>query len=472
MIRFSWHVGASVSGRLAFAAAPGVLCFIALCDSARAQAVSRADRAERLQQLVAAEQAALDSGDAPQILTAGKQLGALALRMLGGLYTTQGRCGMASDMYQQSMTADDLPDSSQARVQTSLLLLASDLCANRPEDANHTAEQIISTAGDTAEAHLLISNARHGGGDLAGTIAELHQAVTLAPQFGPAHLALGDAFWELNEYQYNLDTLREFTAAQSLSPKDFFTDLYLGFILSQYERYGEASTYLGYAAAVDTASPDPWLQLGLNSYAQNRPTEARTSLEKAVALTGTDEGRNGFQIRRAYAVLSRIAASEGREAEAEKFALQEAAVHGKMRLEDVSTPLSESTEIVPNHASRGGRPIHSDGLPSTSSPEQAEVEQHLKIIVAKSLNDGGTVLAREHDYAAALPLFRIAAGADPALRPVMRNLGLAAFHTGAFEEAATALARALEQVPNDNLVRNDLDQSRAMLAQHPGSPKP
>jgi len=48
----------------------------------------------------------------------------------------------------------------------------------------------------------------------------------------------------------------------------------------------------------------------------------------------------------------------------------------------------------------------------------------------------------------------------------MRNLGLAAFHAGAYGEATAALTVALQQNPEDTLVRNDLEQSRALAKPH------
>src|SRR5579859_1749840 len=223
---------------------------------------------ELLQQLVAAEKNAVDAGDTGQILTSGKQLGALALTLLGRLYAGQGRCAQASGVYQDALRVDESPEHMQERVQTGLLLVASELCAHRPEGANQAAAQLASLAGDSASIRLLIGNAFHSADDLPGTIAQLTRAIELEPQFGPAHLALGNAYWELNEYQYNPETLREFTAAQRLSPEDFFANQSLGFILSQYERYAEAAVYLEKAAAESPASPDAWLQLGMNAYAQ------------------------------------------------------------------------------------------------------------------------------------------------------------------------------------------------------------
>jgi tetratricopeptide (TPR) repeat protein len=446
----------------------GLLCEAALlgvCVVAAAQSAGDSNSGELLQQLVIAEKNAVDAGDTGQILTSGKQLGALALTLLGRLYAGQGRCAQASDVYKDALAVDESAEHVQERMQTGLLLLASELCGHRPEGANQVAAQLVSLSGDSASSRLLIGNVFHSADDLQGTIAQLTRAIELEPQFGPAHLALGNAYWELNEYQYNPDTLREFTAAQRLSPDDLFANQSLGFILSQYERYAEAAVYLEKAVAEAPSSPDAWLQLGMNAYAQNRPAEALTSLQKAVALTGTEEARNGYQIRRAYAVISRLEGTEGHAAEAAQFAQREEAVRTEMLRAHISLPLSESTGLVTAQAAAGRKTV---GETSTAvlDAQQQQVEEHLKEIVASSLNDAGTALARGRQYEAALPLFRVAARANPKLQPVMRNLGLAAFHAGAYGEAAAALAVALEQNPDDTLVRDDLEQSRALAKPH------
>jgi tetratricopeptide (TPR) repeat protein len=453
---------------LFWAAVPGAL-LPGVCAVAAAQSAGDSNRdansGELLQQLVAAEKNAVDRGDTSQILASGKQLGALALTLLGRLYAGQGGCAQASDVYKDALQADDSPEHVQARMQTGLLLLASELCAHRAEGANQAAGQLLSISGDSASTRLLIGNVFHSADDLPGTIVQLTRAIELEPQFGPAHLALGNAYWELNEYQYNPDTLREFTAAQRLSPDDLFANQSLGFILSQYERYAEAAVYLEKAVAEAPSSPDAWLQLGMNAYAQNRLEESLTSLEKAVALTGAEEARNGYQVRRAYAVISRLKARGGDAAGAAQFAQREQAVRAEMLRAHISVPLSESTGLVTAQATAGAK---TTGETTNAAPdaEERQLEEHLKEIVASSLNDAGTALAREHQYEAALPLFRVAARANPNLQPVMRNLGLAAFHAGAYGEAVDALTKALQQHPDDVLVRNDLEQSRALAKPH------
>ncbi len=148
---------------------------------------------------------------------------------------------------------------------------------------------------------------------------------------------------------------------------------------------------------------------------------------------------------------------------------------------EASKPLSQSIGLVVNNPPQGLDPTtpiqrfkhdHAYRQRSRASPAQREIEQQLLSVVANSLNDAGTALARTHDYAGALPLFREAALAGPSLPPVQRNLGLAAFHTGAYDEAISAFTEALRQNPADQLSASYLDQSRTLRTSAPSTPRP
>ncbi len=59
--------------------------------------------------------------------------------------------------------------------------------------------------------------------------------------------------------------------------------------------------------------------MGLNAYSQGDMKRAEEMLRKAVILTGDDEERSNYQIRRAYVELGRILATSGRKEEAEVY---------------------------------------------------------------------------------------------------------------------------------------------------------
>ena len=59
--------------------------------------------------------------------------------------------------------------------------------------------------------------------------------------------------------------------------------------------------------------------MGLNAYARSDMMHAEEYLRKAVVLTGQDEARSNYQIRRAYVDLGRILVNSGRTEESETF---------------------------------------------------------------------------------------------------------------------------------------------------------
>ena len=382
--------------------------------NAQAEAQVAQSAAEELARRSVAEQSARNSGDAGQILASARQFAALALRLLGDLDLAESHSQSSITHYQQSLTFDDAPETrvklafadlaaakpdsalaeyatltaaqpedaraaklaAQAYLQkddfgyaadaltrawkldsaidTGVLLITADLRAGRYEHADGVAGQILTQTGDGARPHLILAQAFHAAGDLARTIVEFSRVISLEPDSASGHLALGEAFWELNEYQYNADSLHEFMEAQRLSPADFFSNLDLGSILSQYQRYADAMPYLMRAAESDPSSPGPWLDLGMNAYAQNLTAEARPALEKAIALTGSAESRNNFQIRRTYAALSRINAEAGRNTDAQHFAAREQQLHAAMLVHSGSSILSESTSVTANFSGTAG----------------------------------------------------------------------------------------------------------------------
>ena len=86
-------------------------------------------------------------------------------------------------------------------------------------------------------------------------------------------------------------------------PHDYLANYMLGFLASEERRYPEADHYLSIAAQINPEAPEPPLYMGLNAYAQDNAKRAEAMLRKAVILTGKDEARSNYQIRRAYVDL-------------------------------------------------------------------------------------------------------------------------------------------------------------------------
>ena len=93
----------------------------------------------------------------------------------------------------------------------------------------------------------------------------------------------------------------------------------LGFLASGDRDYALSERYLKAAVEINADWPEPWLYLGLNAYAQSDMRRAEECLRKAIVLTGNDESRSNYQIRRAYVDLGRILANSGRSEESELY---------------------------------------------------------------------------------------------------------------------------------------------------------
>ena len=424
---------------------------------------SSPDPAQRLTSLLAAQQAAVNAGDPGPIVSTSTPLAALALRLVAQIDFNSNQLASTVDLLTQSLRLDSQPD-------TSLLLLTADLRSHRPAEARAVADSMIQTITDSGNLRFLLAQRFQAEDDLDDAIRQLQKAIALDPGRSATHLALGLAFWQLNEYQYNEESLAEFTAARHLDPASYLANFNLGAVLSQYHRFAEAASSLALAATADPASPDPSLQLGMNLYIEGNTAEARPALERAVALTGADVARNNFQIRRALAILSRIDALEGRLTEARRLDRQADIIRQQMLAGGIAPALSESTGLIVGGPARSAAAPSPPANPTPPQTSSASLRPQLLTIAASSLNDAGTALARTRDYSAALPLFREASTLDPALPPVLRNLGLAAVHVGALDEAIPALTRAIALDPSDSIARRYLDQARAARAAPPSTP--
>ena len=429
-----------------------------VCASAQENPAQLPPVAAQLQGAVTEQQAALAAGDAGSIVPKSRHVAALALAFSGALYRAQDRQDDAAEAYARSLQTEDSPEVRQG-------LIAAYLAAKKPVEASRAEGDALQAEGDRIQTRFLLASACHAADDIGCTITQLQQAVRLAPDSAIAHLALGEAFWEQNEYQYNAPSLQEFTAAQRLDPRAYQTNYDLGAMLSEFQRYAEAEVSLRAASQANPASPDPWLQLGMNAFAQGRYTDAEPLLQRTVDLTGTDLAHNQYQVRRAFVALSRIASPTNPQLAAE-YAARDAAIHTTMAQNAIAPALSQSTGLVTNSTAQGRADPHKPAGTTTAANDQTQ--QQLTELAAQSLNDAGTALAQTRDYAGALPLFRLAAQVDAQLPPILRNLGLAAFHTGNMNEASRALRSWLQANPTDALAQGYLQQIDAATA----SPRP
>jgi tetratricopeptide (TPR) repeat protein len=213
----------------------------------------------------------------------------------------------------------------------------------------------------------------------------------------------------------------------------------------------------------------------LDAYAQGDNKTAEPLLRKAVELTGSDESRSNYQIRRAYVDLGRILAKSGREQEADVFVgkarelenkvmkqtqqqattqlLEEGGnssnMAGTVPLEKQENRASSLANASADAAARVDAEVIANSSLTPSQRETAKAEEDtLRPILGQSYSDLATSEAIQHDYAAALTHYEAAEQWDPDISDLEKNLGQAAFRAENYPEAVHGLSQAVKQNPN------------------------
>jgi tetratricopeptide (TPR) repeat protein len=398
-----------------------------------------------LKPLILAEQYAVSSGEPDAILEYSRDLAVASLRLLTAVDPQDQESGKALQVLPSSdRLVSDLP--------TELLLLRSELTSGETADAAELEKHILSTNPDSADLRIALSKTMEQCSDRDDALREATRAVELDPNSREAQIALGMASWEINGFQYNEQTLRAFTAAQHLDPDGYASNLSLGLIESQYHQYEPAAIHLHAALAVNPSAPEPWYQLGMNAWDQDRPAEAGDGLRHYLSLEESSKRGKPGQVRLALLILDRIADEQGTAVDPANTAAEDAL---KRQIAPQADFGERSSDAGAGLAAAGapGNPSQLPGMVTVKKAGVRATPRQLREVVANSLNDMGTALARKHDYAAAVLPFHYAAEDDPALDPVMRNLGFAAFLSGSYEESEKALRQEIAIHSDDATAR-------------------
>ena len=340
-------------------------------------------------------------------------------------------------------------------------------------------QEMMRLAGDSGSLHVLFGRAYRDAEDMPAAILEFKRAIALDPATPHAHYFLALATFATNEWHPTPEIKAGFTKELEHNPKDYLANYMLGFIASSERLYDVSDKYLEAAVAVNPNWPEPWLYMGLNSYAQSDMKRAEPMFRKAVELTGSDESRSNYQIRRAYVDLGRILANSGRSDESEVFMTKARALQNKV--------LEQSQQNVAAMALAGGTgsaaaivPINpkSEAEEAPSLTENADPfarvdasvmarahltdkqraaadaqENRFRAVLGLSFNDLATSEAVRKQYSAALGHYQEAERWDPAIAGLAKNLGLSAFRSNDYSEAIRALTRALAERPADDPLR-------------------
>src|SRR5262249_38498048 len=211
---------------------------------------------------------------------------------------------------------------------------------------------------------------------------------------------------------------------------------------------------------------------------QDDSKNAEEYFRKAVALTGADESRSNYQIRRAYVSLGRILAASGRQEESEKFLGKARELQKKsmeLTQQEISAvitegggtmgavvPLSPGREQENAALSASGKDIFARVDAATVARARLTNQQRtaleaeetrLRTILGLSFNDMATAEAMGGQYLAALGHYQDAERWDTTIPGLSRNLGLSAFRAGNLPETIRALSKELLSSPDDAAAR-------------------
>lgn len=350
-----------------------------------------------------------------------------------------GRYAEAANALQQALARDPSP-------KIAFALGAVLLSLHEKTKADAVFAQLLRVSENKAFWYVAVGDAYRDAGDLDEAVRNLQKGLALDPKVQHGEFFLGLAYLQMNQWGPSRESFEHLRKAVALAPRDYVSNFYLGALeATDGSDLVASNRHLHAAAVADPTQPEVWLYLGLNANRERRAAEAKADLQKAIALTGRDEARNNYQIRRAYFALGRILVADGdreqgeallaRYKQAEQAAVAESAnsiahASGNVAGGDAGTSLP-TTEADATQATPPGE------VPTREAQKAAEAK--LKPLLASSLNDLGTAEARQHDYAHALSDFQESERWDSSNSLTFRNLGTAAFRVGNNQEATRAL---------------------------------
>ena len=332
-------------------------------------------------------------------------------------------------------------------------------------------DQMKKSFGDGGSLHVLFGRAYRDAGDMSSAVREFQRAVALDPRTPHAHYFLGLAQLSMNEWKPTPDSVAELTKEVEFFPRDYLANYMLGFIASGQRQYEESNKYLLAASKINLSAPEPFLYLGLNAFSEEKMDRAEEMLRKAVELTGSDEARSNYQIRRAYVDLARILARSGRTAESDAFAAKARELQNKTMVESQQSvsaimlaggagaaaavmPLSRQQEDQSAPGVQSGADLFAQSTMSSQERAAASTsEKALRSVLALAFNDLATSQAMQGAYSLALSNYQNAELWDASLPGLEKNLGQCAFRAREYSEAVRGLSLALTHNSDSPVLR-------------------
>ncbi|HVO59325.1 MAG TPA: tetratricopeptide repeat protein [Terriglobales bacterium] len=486
-----------------------------------------------LQEAVQALEATKRSGDQASIANASRRVAAVALRQLGRSKLEGGGAAKAVDLYRRSIDFEDISAahvelataytlSGQAdeatRQITNLLLTETDNAQAwrvqgqiwmSKRDYRQAVESLQHSATLQADAYTLyflgsaflydkeIDKAKAAFGDLlkqssarpavrlrlsdayrdAGYLddaeRELKAALALDPKVGRAHYRRGMLVLARNQWNMTPAARSEFVQEVQNNPHDFFGNYALGMASFLDQHYEEAALYLRAARTIQPQWPEPWLYLGLVASSKGEVKDGEEFLREAIELTGGNEARGDYQVRRAYYTLGRLLKEQGRNDEAAECMRHLRQIQTKLllRMDTAASPSGGMAQMSAMAAAFSSLPkLEAEEMqraslaggtfpfaPMRLAGKKNELqEQELRKTLSSALNDLGAVEARQEQFTIALAHFHEAERWYAETTGLMRNMGMAAARLEDYPECVRALRPVLAADPTDTLVRSML----------------
>ncbi len=396
-----------------------------------------------------------DAAEQAQLVTVATPQNAAAWVTQGTALRAAGKEAAASQAFEQALTLT--PD-----VSIAYALACTLLAQHQPEKAKRLFADIVKGTDNTPIWHVAIGDAYRDNRYYDDAVNEFKTAIALDPKALHAEFFLGFTYLQMNEWGPNSQSFEHLRKAVALSPHEYVSNFYLGAIEStDGSDLASSDKYLHAAAEADPTQPETWLYLGLNANREHDVPTAERYLRKSIELTGADEARNNYQVRRAYFALGRILTTQGKREEG-------AALLAKYRVEEQAAVRAAGASIVasqdehPGQTMSGTAPLAAlQDLPTavsrapnmapipTLTPETAKQikasEAQLGHLLAGSFQDLGTAEARQQQYPLALADFHEAENWEPPSPALRRNLGVAAFRIGDYATAQHELALVLAE---------------------------
>lgn len=407
-----------------------------------------------------------------------------------GVYLTLGRAYSDKREYEKAALTLDHAERLQPSIETLYSLAIAWLSLGNAHGKAQAAlvfRQMRAMAGESGSLHVLMGRAYRDAGMMKEAIAQFKRAIEVNTRTPHAHYFLGLALLSQNEWNWTAEAQKQMQEEIQYHPNDFLANYMLGFMASSQRQYAIADKYLKKATKLNTTWPEPYLYLGLNAFAQGDNATAKTMLLEAVKLTGSDESRSNYEIRRAYVDLARIYSMEKNEKEADVFVGKARNLENKVmqdsqqrttalmlkeggnaknmvgtvpldeREENAAAPIGANRVEATARVSAGA--LAKANLTAAQRATADKEESMLRPILAQSYSDLATAEAIQHRYADAVKHYEAAERWDTNIANLEKNLGQAAFRAGDYSEAAHALSAAVKEDPNAPALRAMLGMS-------------